>query len=48
MLISHKIQRALFSCNHRFEIRLFTLLPTNKKMHFLLKILQQRHSVLLQ
>ena len=48
MLISQKIQRALFSCNHRFEIRPFTLLPANKKLHFLLNILQQRHSVLLR
>ena len=29
MFVFQKMQRALFSCNHRFEIRPFALLPSN-------------------
>ena len=29
MFVFRKIWRALFSCNTRFEIRIFALLPTN-------------------
>ena len=32
MFVLRKIWRALFSCNHRFEIHLFALLPTSLKV----------------